>query len=69
MKRKVLSDIECMSGTGWYPDDIEVECLECGEMISLVSPKRKYKCKECGFTFKMEYGKLHLMRVVEVDEK
>jgi len=63
MKRTVLSDIDCMSGTGWQPEELKIiECPNCYEIINLLSKTIKVKCNHCGIKFKIEYGVTYLMR-------
>lgn len=68
LQRKILSDIECMSGTGWYyEDNIEMLCLECEGKLKLNTNLTKGKCKCCGKAFTIEYGKMYLRRIREVE--
>ena len=62
MKRKILSDIECMSGTGWMPDsaDFEIECPECGEILE--EKKNLFVCDN-GHKFKIERGVQYMVRI------
>lgn len=66
MKRKILNDDECMSGSGWHQDSFEIECPTCWTFNTIKD--NKFKCKECGNTFKIERGCQLLMRAVEKEK-
>jgi ribosomal protein S27AE len=66
-KLKVLSDVECMSGTGWYPDDdFEHECPECGEVMK--EKKNLFVCDN-GHKFKIERGVQYMIRIGDMVSK
>jgi len=65
-KRKLLTDQECMSGTGWIPEGIEVECPECGADINALNYRKT--CPECKIKLTYEYGKQYLIRVSRKEE-
>jgi len=68
MERKLLTDVECMSGTGWYNEDIEAECPECGCDIELINYKDTIFCPGCKKNFIIIYGKQHYWKI-EFKEK
>jgi transposase-like protein len=65
MKRRILKDIDCMSGTGWVSEENVIECPYCGEEQDIINKITIRKCKECGKIFVMEYGSQYLMRAIE----
>jgi Zn finger protein HypA/HybF involved in hydrogenase expression len=67
MKIKLLKDIDCMSGTGWMPEDGDCfECPNCFQEIEIYN-KVKIKCHQCGKQLKIEKGIQHMIRIVETD--
>lgn len=63
MKRELLTDIECMSGTGWYNEDIKAECPECGLDLGLLSYAKYIGCPDCKVKLKVKFGKQHYWKV------
>lgn len=63
MHRKILKDIECMSGTGWVVDDLSYECQNCGATNNRQIHVHRFICDECGYSSRVEYGQQHLMRI------
>lgn len=65
MKRKILKDFECMSGSGWFPDDYDaLECPHCWASLENPSSKdKKIKCPECNKVLKIERGIQYMIRL------
>jgi len=68
MNRKLLSDQDCMSGTGWRQEELEGECPSCSYVIEFKPRQTSGVCKNCGIKFGIEYGVQYLMRVTEEEE-
>jgi DNA-directed RNA polymerase subunit RPC12/RpoP len=64
MKRKILTNLEAMSGTGWIPEDDLIECPNCGENFDLPD-KPTVVCPRCKHKIKIEIGQINLHRVKE----
>jgi len=66
MKRTVLSNIDHMLGTGWQPEELEIECPNCYSIVDLTKLKntKDIKCELCSTKFKIEYGVIYLIRGV-----
>ena len=63
MKRRILTDVECMSGTGWYPEDDWLECPNCWADIVEEEIKGKIKCSSCNTSFNVLKGQLNLIKL------
>jgi len=65
---KTLVDYECMSGTGWVPEDYEsLDCTNCGCEIDIDYGKRVVLCPECGVKLKIKHGVLRMIKLEMVD--
>lgn len=65
MKRKILKDEECMSGTGWVSEENIIDCPYCGEEKDITHRVKYIKCHNCNGTFEMQYRQRLFMRAIE----
>ena len=62
---KVLTSIECMSGSGWITDDgeFDLECPNCSGEIDVEEKKQKVICNECNTKLSIKRGVINMIKL------
>ena len=60
---RILTDRECMSGSGWVSEDEGVPCPECGDDIYPGISKRTETCPHCKTKLSIKRGILRMIKL------